>query len=395
MRGRGLLLVLVLLIVAGVQVVRPVPRLGVRLRFPSYVQAPGGPVAWPWPAAGQAAVGAQGLGVIAAAEGQSPAPIASLAKMMVAYIILKDHPLAPGASGPTVTVTPRDVAIYQRQLAQGQSVLRVAAGEQLTERQLLEGLLLPSGNNVADLLAHWDLGSRQAFVARMNAEAQRLGLAGTHYADVSGVNPGTVSTAVDQLRLAETAMAIPTFRHIVRLAQVTLPVAGTVYNVNYFLGRSGIIGVKTGSTTQAGGCYVAAAYQQVGGRRVLLFSAVLGQGGPQPLLTALGAGERLIVAVRGALGVETLLNTGEVVGSVRAPWGAAAAVVTAKGLSVLGWPGMRARAQVRLRPLGHTLARGEPVGTLILTAGSRQWRVPLISAGTIAAPSLLWRLSRV
>jgi serine-type D-Ala-D-Ala carboxypeptidase (penicillin-binding protein 5/6) len=78
-----------------------------------------------------------------------------------------------GVGGPQITVTPADVAVYRADAAAGQSVVAVRAGERLTERQALEGLLLPSGNNVATLLAR--SGSERAFVAKMNASARALG----------------------------------------------------------------------------------------------------------------------------------------------------------------------------------------------------------------------------
>ena len=71
----------------------------------------------------------------------------------------------------------------------------MAAGESLTELQALEGLLIPSGNNLAVLLADWDAGSTDAFVAKMNSAAQTLGLTSSHFVDVSGLDPGSESTA--------------------------------------------------------------------------------------------------------------------------------------------------------------------------------------------------------
>ena len=87
--------------------------------------------------------------------------------------------------------------------------MKVRVGEQLSELQALEGALIPSGDNIIQLLATWDAGSTRAFVKRMNALARRLGMDHTHYAGPSGVNPATVSTASDQLRLAAAAMANP------------------------------------------------------------------------------------------------------------------------------------------------------------------------------------------
>ena len=68
-------------------------------------------------------------------------------------------------------------------------------GEKLTGLQALQAMLIPSGNNIASLLARWDAGSQAAFVAKVNVAAGPLGLRGTRCADVSGADPATASTA--------------------------------------------------------------------------------------------------------------------------------------------------------------------------------------------------------
>ena len=169
--------------------------------------------------------------------------------------MLGDHPLPAAGSGPAITVTAADAAAYASDERQGQSVVQVAAGEKLTERQALEAMLIPSGNNIASMLASWDAGSDGAFAAKMNARARSLGLHGTRYADASGADPATVSTASDQFGLTLRALQIPAFRQIVAMPQVTLPVAGVAYNVNSSLGHDGIVGVKTGSGSRPAGAW--------------------------------------------------------------------------------------------------------------------------------------------
>lgn len=121
---------------------------------------------------------------------------------------------------------------YRADKRDGDSVVKVTAGEKLTERQLPEGILLPSGDNIAALLAAWDAGADSAFVARMNAQARAFGMDHTRYADASGADPATVSTAHDQLTLALQAMRIRAFRHIVATPQATLPSAGSAHGID-------------------------------------------------------------------------------------------------------------------------------------------------------------------
>ena len=232
----------------AVQLLQPTPALTFTAAVPPLRALPGAPPRPAWPGRAEAVVGTPGTGILATHGGTRSSPIASLAKIMTAYVVLRDHPLRPGQAGPRLAVTSADVAAYRRDAKQGQSVVKVAAGEHLTEREALAALLVPSGNNIADLLAAWDAGSRSAFVAKMNDQGRSLGLRGTRYTDPSGVAPGTVSTAADQYRLAVRALRLAVFRQIVALPQVQLPVAGLMYNVNSGLGQLGIDGIKTGST---------------------------------------------------------------------------------------------------------------------------------------------------
>src|SRR4051812_28835293 len=143
-----------------------------------------------WPATGQGAYQV-GDSDIAASPRQHPAPVASLAKVMTALVVLEHEPLADGQSGPTYIVKKRDVVDTQVRRLRDESVVPVEAGERLTERQALLGLLLPSANNVAQLLAREVSGSVDAFVDEMNERAHELGMTHTNYTDPSGFDAGT------------------------------------------------------------------------------------------------------------------------------------------------------------------------------------------------------------
>jgi serine-type D-Ala-D-Ala carboxypeptidase (penicillin-binding protein 5/6) len=251
-----------------------------------------------WPARGQAAVRI-GKSPVQVGPNQHPAPIASVAKVMTAYVVLRDHPLRPGQDGPAITLTDADVADTERRRDQDESVVSVASGEQLTELQALQALLLPSANNIAATLARWDAGSTDRFVARMNAAARALGMTRTRYTDPSGYDDATVSTAADQVRLVDRAMRLPVFASIVATPSATLPVAGTVHNTNILLGHGGFVGVKTGSTDAAGGCFAFRAIRLVRGKRSAITGVVLGQPGHGPITAGLAAAAALVDRITG------------------------------------------------------------------------------------------------
>jgi len=255
-----------------------------------------------WPADGQAAFVRSGHSRIHAGPNQHPAPIASIAKVMTAYLVLRDHPLRVGQDGPTITLTDADVIDTDRRRRQQESVVSVVAGERLTERQALQALLLPSANNIAAVLARWDAGSASRFVARMNAAARSLGMTRTRYTDPSGYDDATVSTAADQVRIVVQAMRLPVFARIVSTPSATLPVVGIVHNTNTLLGRNGFVGVKTGSDDAAGGCFAFRAVRWIDGRRTMITGVVLGQPGADRIAAGLAAADALVARIAGGGG---------------------------------------------------------------------------------------------
>jgi D-alanyl-D-alanine carboxypeptidase (penicillin-binding protein 5/6) len=256
-----------------------------------------------WPQQGQAAL-VLGNGRPAASPHEQPAPIASLAKVMTAYLTLEHYPLSGAQDGFTITVTEDDA----QAAARGQSVVALRVGEQLTERQLLEALLIPSGNNVARMLAVQGAGSDARFLAEMNAEARTLGMDHTIYTDPSGFDPSTVSTAADQLRVFEQALRLPVFRQIVSMSTVTLPVAGTLTNYNPLIAE-GYAG-KTGSDSAAGGCLAFFTHVTLGGHGLTAVGVVMGQGqgsDTSAILAAAGeAATQLVESVAPSIRVRTI-----------------------------------------------------------------------------------------
>ena len=259
-----------------------------------------------WPQQGQAAF-VLGSGAPSASPNEQSVPIASLAKVMTAYLTLERYPLSGAQHGFTITATPAQAQAEAQDAAQGQSGVAVGAGEQLTERQLLEALLIPSGNNIARMLASAVAGSETRFIGGMNAKARALGMKHTIYTDPSGFAPSTVSTAADQLRIFQRAMRFAVFRQIVSMASVTLPVTGTLTNYDPLI-ADGFVG-KTGSDAAAGGCLAFFTHVTVSGRQLTAIGVVMGQGqgnDTSVLLAAAGeAAQQLVQSIAPATSVRT------------------------------------------------------------------------------------------
>jgi serine-type D-Ala-D-Ala carboxypeptidase (penicillin-binding protein 5/6) len=395
-----------ILIVLAAVVVRLItlkpPNLALRVTHAPVVRLSGAAPTPAWPAAGEAALVVPGLGSLGSAGGDQPRPTASLAKVMTAYLTLKNYPLSQSGGGFTLTVTPADAQAEAEDAREDQSVVAVRAGEQLDERQLLQALLIPSGDNIAQILAAYEAGSVSSFVAEMNSTARALGMDNTTYTDPSGYQPTTVSDASDQLRVFRTAMRFAVFRQIVSTPSVTLPVAGTVRNYDPLLSE-GYDG-KTGSDSEAEGCLAFFKYLTVDGRRLTMIGVVLGQGEggvTSVILDAAGvAAEHLVGSVAPAIRARTVLPAGAAVMIATSPDGHQVAGVSAGRLRVIGWGGLVEHIAIATRPVGTDLAAGQPVGAAALagnlpTAAGEQTQTTVRAATQLPAPGILWRLEHL
>lgn len=190
-------------------------------------------------------------------------PMASLTKLMTAYVILKHHSLDEVVTiGPAVATIGGD---SQR--------LNIKEGEQFSVRELMKGLLIYSANDVAVSLASWDAGTEQAFVDKMNDTARELGMSRTKFANASGLDaPDHHSTARDLSVVARIMLESESVRGIVKLASSTMrTTSGRPYVVtttNRLLTQnSEVQGLKTGYTINAGECLIA--YGVSGKKRAL------------------------------------------------------------------------------------------------------------------------------
>jgi D-alanyl-D-alanine carboxypeptidase (penicillin-binding protein 5/6) len=374
-----------------IQMVRPLPAIEPTTDFPPTTVL-GQAQQLPLPSEGATIVAVDGLGLIASNRADARRPIASITKMMTAYVILKGHPLAPGERGPTITLTAGDASRYLQMIAQDQSALPVTAGLQMSQYELLQGLLIASANNFAEVLAVWDAGSVTAFVDKMNNEARSLGLTATSYADPSGFSAGSTSTAYDQLALARIAMENPVFAEIVGMRQARLPGIGQISAVNQLLGTDGIVGIKTGFTEEAGGNLAFASQRQAGNLPVTIIGVVLGQT-TRPL--AFDATRRLLGFLAQSLQPARVVAAGQPVATIKPGWGDTVQIVVAEDVQLLLWPGMTLEASFEFDEVKAPLSAGDQVGWLNLRLGEQERRVALNLAQDLPKAGMIWRLSRI
>jgi len=392
LRAAGVLVLLVAGYLAFNYFIRPLPAVPATGSIATSTTTSGTAPTLPWPSPGSAAVGVSSLGFVASSGNEKPAPAASVAKVMTAFVVLNDKPLKKNEQGPTIVITDADVQEYQADYAAKQSVVEVRAGEQLTELQALQALLIPSGNNIAFTLANWDAGSSTAFVADMNKWAKKLGMSHTKFADAAGALDQTVSTPTDLLVLGMAAMKQDVLAEIVATSDTKLPVVGTVFNVDYALGQSGIIGIKTGSGFGAN--FLFAASITLGGFTKTIYGCVMGL---PTLDAAFAAAKALIDAMTPQLHIVRVLSKYVAVGSYELPWGGHSDLLSTANVDFVEWPGMILRQSVRAPALTikDPIPPGTNAGVLNMVLGDYNLDVPLTTSDAIYPPGRFWRLTRI
>ncbi|WP_327594514.1 D-alanyl-D-alanine carboxypeptidase [Streptomyces chartreusis] len=391
------LVILLAIVFAVVQSVRPLPAPTLELTAKDTFTFDGSKIDIPWPADGQAALDVDGIGTFGSSGDQKPVPIASVAKVMTAYLVLRDRPLKSGDKGPNIKI---DQLAEDQSNAGQESTVNVTAGDEITQREALESILIASANNVARLLARWDAGSEKSFVAKMNAAAEDLGMTNTTYTDPSGLNDTTVSTAVDQVKLAKAAMKFPAFREVAAMMSYDDYKGTNHSNWNQLVGKNDVVGIKTGTTTSALGNLVFAAKKEVGGETRTIVGAVVRQpaGGPENtiLSAALDGGDKLIRAAQGALESATILKKGDVVGYVDDGLGGRTAVVATKDVKAVGWSGLQVKLTFAPDEVPHTAKAGTQVGTLTVGDGSSgAVKIPVALQTELTEPGFTDKLTRI
>lgn len=312
-------------------------------------------------------------------------PIASTTKLMTALVALKRLSLD-------------DVLAQVPYAAAGaESLVGLRAGERMSVRDYLRGLLLASGNDAAQTLAVRTGGSRAAFVKLMNAQAAALGLKNTHFETPVGLDtPGNYSTASDLAKLALVLRTYAFFRETTDRPDATLRVRGgrtiRVVNRNTLVQRIPFVnGVKTGHTNQAGYCLVGSATRD----GVTVVSVVLGTGSEEARdrnsLRLLRYGLQRYQVIP-AIKAGTPLATAD----VRYRDGQTLELVASRTVSRTVRRGERLFTKVIGAPkeVEGPLAKGARLGTILVRQRGRTVdRVALVAARAVPAATATERLS--
>ncbi|WP_308296866.1 hypothetical protein [Streptomyces sp. ISL-44] len=393
------LAVLLAIILAVVQLVRPLPEPKLVMTAQSSYTFDGAKPQLPWPTEGQAYMAAAGLGTLGQSGEQKPVPIASVTKSMTAYIILRDHPIKKGEQGQMIDVDKTaETEGKKNNSTDNESTLdTVKEGEKISEYDAIAALMIPSANNIARLLARWDSGSQEAFVKKMNDTAKELGMTNTTYTDPSGLDATTVSTAEDQVKLGLKLVEIETLLDITKKPSWVDPSGKKWDNWNRLVPYNDSLGIKTGTTTKAGGNLLFAAQKKIGNTNQLIVGAVLAQHKPPIIDSVISASKQLMIATQKALEGAPVVKKGAVVGYVDDGLGGRTPVVATADVQAVGWASLN--VNVKLAGGGgkipQTAKAGTEIGVLTVGEGASQVKVPVALQSELAAPGIGSKLTRV
>ena len=396
--GAVLLMVALLATYLPVALFAPVPSASAALAALPAVSSP--EVSLQTPAQGTSAIGIAGEGddpaglVLGSSGSTDSIPIASITKTITALVVLDEKPVADGGQGPDIAITQQDADFLAATIAVGGSWASVYPGQVLTERQVIEIMMLESANNYSLTLTTWAFGSVDAYLAAATGWLAEKGLTGTAVVDTSGLDPGSRSTTHDLLALGAMALADPVLAPIVATASDTLPELGAVDNTNDLLGQNGIDGIKTGTTDEAGFCLLFSADYAVGDETLQLVGVVLGAPSEDQLHASVLA---LLQSAQSGFQVLRVVSAGDVMGSYTTAWGSEADVVATDDVDATVWSGVEVTSSTAAENR-ESGAAGTEVGTarFDLTGVSLdgpEFTVPVALASELDGPDLGWRLA--
>jgi len=342
-----------------------------------------------WPSYGSGAIGAVGFdGILVQYGDKSSLPIASITKIITTLVVLQAKPLSGNEDGPTIKITQADLDIYNKAVSAGAAVKPVTIGSSMTERQMIEAMLLPSAANYSETLAIWAYGSVDAYLKAADNWLVSNNLIQTKVVDTSGLLPENISNTGDLISLGKLAIKNPALSSIVSTKNVNIPGVGEVSNSNSLLGVQGINGIKTGTTYEAGACVLFSSVINIDGEKITIVGVLLGADDRGQQNNDV---KELLKSIQPGFKSVTLASKGQEFASYSTAWGQSAKLVSTKDVKVLVWSNTPISETVQADKI-TTVKSSEQKGDMVIKVGNKTIQQPLITSGAIDNPSILWRL---
>ncbi|MBG6212391.1 MAG: hypothetical protein LH475_12545 [Cryobacterium sp.] len=326
---------------------------------------------------------------IAVAGTAEALPMASIAKVVTALVVLDAKPIVAGETGPIVTLTAADFQSYLDYDKVGARSVAVFADEQWTELELLQALLLGSSNNHADSVARWAFGSVDAYVVAANAWLADNGLTGTAVVDATGLHDASAGTATDLAHLAGLAATNPVVSAMLSSPASALADRRGVENTTSYLPEEGVTGISRSYTDAAGICFLFTAEVSDGASSFTFSGAFIGEPTYDALTADLTA---LMASARAGVGPLPVLAAGDAYATFKSAWGDEATAVVGVSRTRYGWQAAAPEAATVTLKSFTTARKGANVGQVQLTVTGEKLSAALKLDGGIADPGPGWRL---
>lgn len=316
-------------------------------------------------------------------------PMASIAKVVTALVVLDARPITDGA-GPTITLSTADYQSYLDYTAQGSRSLAVFQGETWSEHEMLQAMLLGSSNNHADSLARWAFGSVDAYVEAANTWLAARGFTGTRVVDATGLDAESVGTGTDLARLAALAATDPVVSDIIAHPASALAGRRGVENKTAFLADEGVVGISNSYTDAAGRCLLFTANVVSGESTFVFAGAIVGEPDEDTLEADVAA---LMASARAGVAELPLLASGAAYASFDTTWGETASAVVGVPKTAVGWQAVATGDPEVTVEQFATARKGETIGRVqVQTGDGSTVSSPLELDATIRDPGAGWRL---
>lgn len=367
---------------------RPLPPATIAISLPTEIAGISPTVT---PPEGYYALSAEGFDFLYGQRVDDTVSTASIAKVITVLCILEKKPLRAGEAGPSIVISSDDARRYTEEIARDGTAFAVSEGETYSEYEMLEAILLPSANNIADSMAVWAFGNMENYRSYAQNYVRQQGMLSTVIGpDASGYDPATTSTPKDLVKLAEAALKNPVLMEIAGKREALIKGTTLIKNHNAIVGQNGVTGLKTGRNDVNSGTLLFTAKIGEGTETVNVAGVVANAG---TLTGALSDSSILLESLQDDFPLTTILHKNAEAGMLRTAWGSTAKVVASDELSIRRWAGSKIYTYSVLKKSDGT--HEENVGTVYAKSDGRKASVRLKLSTPLTGPSILWRLTHI
>ncbi|MBP1326311.1 D-alanyl-D-alanine carboxypeptidase (penicillin-binding protein 5/6) [Leucobacter exalbidus] len=318
-------------------------------------------------------------------------PLASISKLVTVLVALEAQPLAPGEDGPTYTWTDADVALQNHYISLDGVAYPIPAGTEITLRQMLTLIFLPSANDFASAYALQVFGTNEDFLAAVADWQARNGIESLTFVEPTGMDEGNQANAADLVRIARLALANPTVTQFTNLQSAELPWGiGVIENTNPLLAElPNMLGLKTGRSSSAGFNLIAAQETDAAGRKLVKISVTMGRGSVEERASS---GRDMLAALEPLPQLVTLVEEGEVLGSVTTFTGEEVSVISSGSATAVLTPGESATRTLELSQPAPGAA-GQAAGVIMVDSPTGSEEIAVVTAAAIEEATFWWRFT--